>query len=650
MTSFNDKEYAAEWKSIDSLQQKGLPKSALEKVEALLVKTRADKNPAHTIKALLYRSKYESQLEESGSSKAIVKLEQEMESADHPVDAVLASILAEAYTQYLQSNRWQIQQRTNTVSFDNEDLETWTIDQFATKSMELYRLSVSNPNLRKVDIQNFNAITSNNSNTDDLRPSLFDFLAHRAIDYFMNEQSYLSQPAFRFYLDDSAIFLPASQFSNNIFTSKDSLSGKYNALVLLQELVKRHLDDEDPSALIHADLKRLTFAKNNAIVSGKDELYYDALKEMKDKHSSHAASAEILTYMAQYHSELGYKYSTTDPEETHRFEFKKALELYEEAITKFPESYGAKIAAHQKAQIESKSLKMISELVNVPEKPFLLKLDAKNINQVYFRIAKLSPKEYNRITQVDRRKVIKELKKLKAIESWSSLWPATEDYQQHTIETRAPKLPNGSYLVMASADKNFSDSNNAFAYTFTHVSNISFWKQQQNNSGQSFVVVNRVTGKPMEDVTATFYMGKYNRKTRTQDYEKISSQVTNADGIIKPKVALQKNFKITFQKGEDLLDVNENFSDYRNNYERSKSKSTEFFFDRKIYRPGQTVYFKALALEKDKDLKPRILSNESIIITFYDANRQEVDSRRMMTNAYGTVHGTFTAPKTGLLG
>ena len=58
--------YEKEWQKVDSLESAGLPKSALEIVEEILVFAEAEKKSPQTIKALTYKSKYILQLEENG--------------------------------------------------------------------------------------------------------------------------------------------------------------------------------------------------------------------------------------------------------------------------------------------------------------------------------------------------------------------------------------------------------------------------------------------------------------------------------------------------------------------------------------------------------------------------------------------------------
>ena len=76
---------------------------------------------------------------------------------------------------------------------------------------------------------------------------------------------------------------------------------------------------------------------------------------------------------------------------------------------------------------------------------------------------------------------------------------------------------------------------------------------------------------------------------------------------------------------------------------------TSFFLDRSIYRPGQTVYFKGIHLQVDED-GPEVKANQTMQLTFRDANSQEVSKLSVQTNEFGSFSGTFTIPSSGLTG
>ena len=59
-------DYDKAWQEIAKLEKDGLPKSALEKVNEIFENAKKEGRGDHFIKALIYKGKYESQLEEDG--------------------------------------------------------------------------------------------------------------------------------------------------------------------------------------------------------------------------------------------------------------------------------------------------------------------------------------------------------------------------------------------------------------------------------------------------------------------------------------------------------------------------------------------------------------------------------------------------------
>lgn len=249
MLQYNNDDYAAAWKTIDSLDAEGLPKSAQEKVEALYKRAVEDQNPSQIIKTVIYRGKYINVLEEEGLVKSINLLQTELETAQFPTKPILHSMLAETYYRYLNNNYWRLRGRTAGPATASTDIATWSIQQLAEASMKQFQLSITDRESRQVSLGDFTAITHPERNAAGLRPFLFDFLVHRAIDYFSNERSYLTEPAYKFYIDDPVALADAAIFAAHNFTTKDESSTKYQTLILLQELVNSHSNGAYPAAL-----------------------------------------------------------------------------------------------------------------------------------------------------------------------------------------------------------------------------------------------------------------------------------------------------------------------------------------------------------------------------------------------------------------
>ena len=98
----------------------------------------------------------------------------------------------------------------------------------------------------------------------------------------------------------------------------------------------------------------------------------------------------------------------------------------------------------------------------------------------------------------------------------------------------------------------------------------------------------------------------YNYQSRSYEYTNGDSFISNSDGYIEiPAQEGNENrnsFTIEFTKSNDKLVVSDRhyYSNFSQGNEKKKTK-TWFFTDRAIYRPGQTIYFKGIVIDKFKD-------------------------------------------------
>ncbi len=650
MLTINKDDYEKEWKEIDDLEKEGLIKSALEKVEALYLRAKQKTNSAQIVKCLLYRGKYKSQLEENGYINSVYQLQKEIETVDSPTKAILQSVLAELYSNYLDQNQWRFRDRTETADFKNDDIQTWTIKQLQDESSRLYLASIADEQLKKIAIEDIDAITYDGKYNENLRPTLFDFLANRAIEYFLNDRSYLTEPAYKFYINQKEAFADAKTFANYTFKTKDTDSKKYQGIVLFQKIIKAHLEDKNTSALIDIDLKRLKFVNNQAVIDNKDQLYLDALDNIINRYKSDPIAADVAYQKAQYYFDKAGEYQK-NPEDEGKWDYKTAHDICTATIKQFPESIGAKNCKYLISRIEGENVSLEQEKVNLPNEPILTNVRYKNVAKVHFRLAKVDIETAQKLNQRKIQAQRKLLKALPSVKEWSEDLPLDGDFRNHSVEIKVEPQKLGVYVLVASEYDDFRGEDNWFVYSIFHVSNIASLIRSHNEKGTEVIVVHRKTGEPLANVKAELYNQVYNQRSRVYDYIRIGEKTSDQNGIIKFNSTDSDRFRIKFTKGKDVLFLNDNYSNYRNRpYKNQERSHTHFFLDRAIYRPGQTVYFKGIEIKTDKNNMPTIEANKKVEVVVLDANHQEVEKINLITNEYGTITGSFTAPKSGLLG
>ncbi|MBS1935763.1 MAG: alpha-2-macroglobulin, partial [Bacteroidetes bacterium] len=215
--------YEERWKKIDSLiTKKGLTQSALQEVNNVYDYAKKEKNNAQLLKALLYRMNLQGSTTEDAEKNNVVVLTKETETINEPAKSILTSILAETYWNYFQQNRWKFYNRTATINFKKDDFATWSIDDFHKKISELYLASLKNEKLlQQTKLEPFDAIIIK-GNVRYLRPTLYDLLAHRALEYFKNNEMDITKAAYAFEIDNAEVFADKSVFAYYHFKTNDS--------------------------------------------------------------------------------------------------------------------------------------------------------------------------------------------------------------------------------------------------------------------------------------------------------------------------------------------------------------------------------------------------------------------------------------------
>ena len=89
------------------------------------------------------------------------------------------------------------------------------------------------------------------------------------LQYFMSNENDVSSPAYKFIINDERIFAPVNEFVAARFITKDTASLYYNAILLLQNILKFHFNDVNKDALLDADLARLAFANEYGVFANK---------------------------------------------------------------------------------------------------------------------------------------------------------------------------------------------------------------------------------------------------------------------------------------------------------------------------------------------------------------------------------------------
>lgn len=648
------KDYATQWKNVEDYIKKKLPKSALAETRKIYDLAKKEKQDAQLIKSLIYIMNLQEDNRENNDIFAIKEYEKEIPASKEPVTSILNSLLAEKYWTYYQNNRYKFFNRTQTVDFVKEDIATWGAEDFYQKISELFLASIKNEKLlQQTKLEPYNAILLK-GNVRHLRPTLFDLLANRALAYFVNDERDVNKPAYAFEIDQASAFDPATDFITRKFPTRDSLSLYQKALLLYQRLIAFHLDDQKPDALIDVDLARLRFVNNKSVHPDKDQLYFNAINHVAHQYENMPAAAQAWFLVASWYENQAAQYKPYG-DSTHRLDRVKAKEICDRILAQKDSSEGRVNCYNLLRQIEMKQLQFELEKVNVPNQAFRVMVNYRNVNGLYLRLIKPDERLKKEMENQYEDKYWTGIIAASPARSWQQALPSANDYLSHQAEIKVDALPAGEYLLLASTEKDFSGKNTILGARLFYVSNISFV-----SSGDDYFVLNRDNGQPLSGATVQLWRQRYDYNTSKNIKEKVKLYSVNKDGYFRKDKIIDANLRYSYTYQLEITNGNEKlFMDdmineyyyYQDNAATPKPVTSVFLFlDRSIYRPGQQLYFKAIALSKADAKTAEILNGYSTTIYLRNPNGQVVDSMNMKANDYGSFSGKFQLPQTGLNG
>src|SRR5690554_5953635 len=642
--SINDP-YSNLWDRVQKLENEGMTKSALEIVATISQKAKKEQHSTPQIKALLYMSKYAMILEEDAQLNIVQEFKSAIAQSQFPTKNILESYLANLYWNYFQQNRYRFYNRTETEEkVDELDFRTWDLNTLFYEIGTHFEASLQrSPELQGLKVASFNEILNKQKGSEVYRPTLFDLLAHTALDFYKTGENSITRPADKFELDDPEILCEAKLFVRQEISTPDKTSLQAKALSTYQQLLDFHLKDTSYHAYVDVDLERLKYIRQNAVFANKDQQYLEVLQNTAESLKGNESSALYRHEIALLYHEQGNTYRP-DTSEEHRWKQKEALDLCESIIAQFPKSLGAEKCRALKSTFLSRSIQLTLERHIPVNRPSRILVNYKNIKGVQLSARKISQKEVKQLNELyQEEKKLAFIQRLPEVKQWDAELKDENDYQSHNIEILLPQMANGSYIILAIPN---GDAHGTFAFSPVQVTNLAL-VESQTNTQHNFQVIDRYNGRPIPGATLKFsYQRNYDRPIINKNL--ISDNMGMVSIPLSDGSWNNANILVSTKDEEAYF---ERFNIYaKQNTVRNETEYSCFLFtDRSIYRPGQPLYFKGIALEK-MDKISSVLSNTMVTIVLKDANYQEVSRQDFRTNDYGSFSGTFILPNNGLTG
>ncbi|WP_207532465.1 alpha-2-macroglobulin family protein [Desertivirga arenae] len=626
----------------DSLIIVGRPQLALKKINA--IDQLKDKKGFWLVEAAVYRIKLIEEIEDEEINPIVNQLKKDIEKADFPENRILQSLLAETYWKYYQRNRYDINSRS-TLDEPGPDISKWGIQALINETSKFYKQSISNRDrLQEIPIGKYNEILEGDTLTRRLRPTLYDLLAHRSLEFFLNEEPAVTRPKLPFTLNDPELFSDNGALASYQIITADTASTYYEGFKVLQQLTQFHLKDKDPEALIDVDLKRLAFLFQESVLPEKDTLYVRALQKIVDVQKGNL-KAEALCLLAEY-------YKNSRDLIRSRFYAQKATDLDGKL-------FAISNAKGMIREIENRQMIVEIEKYNIPNQRILASISYRNVKKVFVKVIKLSPlekKQLNTIEQNIRGKYKPNAKDYQLLldffnkkttgEQFAVDLPDFKDFKDHRTEFQMLPRQIGDHAALV-IDANSDELSLTHLVHFT-VTRLSFVARQKPDKTKEVLVLDRYSGKPVSGA-----MVKVTRRDwRKNKPELIGIWKTNDLG--KVSFGDYGNLTVKIKKGVDSIEVSDvgisGNTLNRKDADPTPVPNVTFFSDRSIYRPGQKLYFKGL-MTSTVNKRSFISKGTNVEVEFWSwGNRSRVGVKDFKTNDFGTFSGSFEIPEDAING
>ena len=631
---------AEQWKKADEAVNKGLPKTAVQFLEPIIEGAVMDKAYPEAIRAIGKKIALEGTIQGNKPEERITRMREAIDKAPKEMRPVMHALLAHWYWHYYQQNRWRFLQRTQTAEAPGPDFTTWPLPRLFAEIGKHFALALADEKtLKATPIATYDALLEKGSLPDKYRPTLFDFLAFDALEFYTAPEQAGARPQDAFELEAGGpILAPVEQFLAWQPQTTDADSPTLRAVKLYQAVLAFHKDDADKTAFLDADLHRLRWGYNAARGEEKATRYKAALTAFAGKWADHELSALARAYLAEVINGEG------DPAE--------ARTVAQQGANVFPESPGGKLCYNLIRQIEARALTISTERVWTDPMP-VVRVRYKNLTRVHFRavkadwVARLTRDRYRPEmlhNDADRRALLAR----KPEAEWAADLPATPDYRERTEDVAPPKdLPPGFYFVFASPDPAFKTEGNVVAATDVWVTDLALViRQAWGQRALGGFVLTAGAGEPVVSARVRTW-----QRQNDNSWAAGPTLTTDGNGHFRFDAPAYRGWVLLADHDGQQLAAQNDFYLYDNTQPYRPTAQSVLFTDRSLYRPGQTVHYKGIALVADTTRNDyRVLPRHSLTVVFTDPNGKEVARQPVRSNDFGSFSGSFTAPRDRLTG
>lgn len=616
--------YEKLWKQVEQAQKKSLPQTVIKLAGDIYRKAELEKNAPQMLKAAVCRDAYQERLTPDSLYSNLKNMELWAQTEQNPVSkAILYSLLAREYADYMRGNRRALLDRTALDADEApDDIREWSRNLFVAKVDEYNRASLQDSiRLLAVSSKEYVPFVVLEDGSRFYQHDMYHLLASRAI------STYQLLDGFRV---DSLQRNRIAAIYTGMITAYRHRAGAEDAVVL---------------ATLHywkwkttgGGISREPYATYRERKMQLDEEYLRTLDNLIREYGTREICAEVYISKATCLRSLGV--SRID----------EALQVCNEGVKRYPAYKRVNELRNIREDILQPYLDVNTQSSIYPGDSLQLRVGYRNLKGFTVNLYRTDLAEVPWMdTGINKAFYQKHARKLSAthfeldslVSEASSPGEITGTLQRTALKLYVPD-ELGVYILQIVPDA-------AAARTAEHFLVSTRFKVltlSLPDNRMEIVAVDSRSGQPVSGAKVSFY-STYNEETRKE----LLAVTTDAGG----KAVVEWNKAIrsyVARKGTDtaMLPRNIYLSRYYGRGEARPEEHITLLTDRSLYRPGQTVYVKGISYEQAADTA-HVLAGKNYQVRLLDVNGKEVSQKKVSTNGFGSFTTEFVLPAVCLNG
>lgn len=625
--------YERLWKDVKVMEEKDLPKSALQLTKTIYAKALKGRNTSEMMKAYLLGMEYQAKIVPDSVFVDIQGLERWLSETKEPLDAaVLHSILAEIYSNYLRSYRFAANFPTSITDIP-EDIKEWSPNIFIQRIFDYSRLSLKDRDLlAKTSVDAFKPIVTKGATSEYYHHDLFHLLGMRAVSSLSTCSWQAEQRYAQTKKSELISYWDTDTFLKMHIPQVSEYDYKAEILRIYQSMLQYYQLAGDMPATLLTDLNRVEYIQSNLLVNKyngdkvlSNDPYFRQLKAMSEQYASSDVCAEVYIAMAEFGNSEANKV--------------EALRLVREGIGKYPRYDRTNVLRNMEKEILNPRLNGRLLDVAYPNGKIDINVTYCNLKEFTVKFYKVNlPPDSENLNEYRQSRFRSSYTKL--VSKQRLTMDATPDYQNNDTTLHVTVPQEGIYLVeIASDTKDVKPE-----YSLLYITKLNILSLPLFDNQWRIVVVDGESGHPVAHAKLCLY------NSDPRGLRLMKTLCTDEKGMITIPRTKNSSLLVCAQKGTDVSMKPERLYGYYYSPEKPEQKEVlRLFTDRSIYRPGQTVYVSGIAYEQLQD-SVNVLSGKDYTVQLYDVNYKMIAEKKVRTNEFGSFAGEFILPSLTLTG